>query len=429
MRVASAVFAILLVAYSVTSAYARDSKVSRVTVVDKDMVVGKDDTLRLLPGAKLRFKDGVGIIVYGTLDADGGKGVGVTLGPAAKGVKWSGVRAASGGSIRLHNVSIKGAREAVRVAGGRLTIASVNISGCEKGVIVEMMAEATVSGLKTRDIGKSAFSVRQDSRASLKDCSFDGPGDIGLSVTGKCGVTAAGVIFDRLDCGVRASYPGASPELSDCVFTNGKYGVFAEYPDASPKLVRCRFSKNTYGVYSKKLSSPSVEACEVSGNEYGVYVTEGAALSARGSRITGNRYGVYVTFSSYPKVNGCDLSGNSVYAAYLDEQSYDWVNANGDAQRRQQMGMRAMAAGQRGSQARQKGMDAARYVNPKGGYVDFQGNYWGEQAGRDMTAAAGLAQVGTIYDYFDKESDIYEGKRYIRDKVDYSGYLPNNPVD
>ena len=215
MKASAILTALALFSLAATGAFAGDTVVSGLKVMDKDLVVGKGDTVRLMPGARLLFKEGTGIRVEGTLEAAGKAGRQAALAPAKEGVQWLGITVVSGGSARLVNCSISGAVEAVRASGGSLALKGVIISGCEKGVTVEMMSEAEVVGLKTSAVKKAAFSVRQDSKAALKDCSFSGPGGSGLSVTGKCCVTISGSGFDGLDCGIRATYPGASPEVRD----------------------------------------------------------------------------------------------------------------------------------------------------------------------------------------------------------------------
>ena len=426
MRLLMAALAFAASPFFCAGASASVTELSGVVAVKKTIVVKNGDTLRALPGTKLMFGEGAGIVVEGVFEAEGKAGRPVRFSPAKKGVRWDGITVASSGSFSIDHATVEGCREAVILAGGRMTARSVVLKDCEKGIVVMKMAEADIRGLRAERVAKTAVAVRQDSKAALDGCVFEN-GGTGLSVTGRCDVTVSGSTFKGLASGISASFPGASPEVTGCSFTGNKYGVSAEYPEARPSLVSSTFTGNTYGVYSKRMSAPELDGCDITGNEYAVYATEGSSLAAAGCRITGNRYGVYVTFSSYPKVNGCDLSGNSGFAAYLDEQSYEWVSASGDETRRQQMGMRAVAAGNRGAEARRKGADAARYVNPKKGFVDFQGNYWGEQAAREMRASSELAQVSAIYDYFDKNTDVYDGKTYVRDRVDYSGWLAGSP--
>jgi parallel beta-helix repeat protein len=191
------------------------------------------------------------------------------------------------------------------------------------------------------------------------------------------------------------------------------------------------------------MSSPEVNGSRIMDNKHGVYVTEGATPRVTGTMISGNENGVYVTFSSYPVINRCEFAANKAYAVYLDEQSYEWVSNTGDDTRREKMGMRAAATGGSGGRAgqhaagsgqsgsgleREKAMSAERYVNPRGAFVDFRENHWGAVATKEMSGSGELVDTGVIYDYFDLNSDIYEGKRWVRDKADYTGYLKASPL-
>ena len=109
-------------------------------------------------------------------------------------------------------------------------------------------------------------------------------------------------------------------------------------------------------------------------------------------------------------------------------QSYEWGIANKSARREKQAGMRE-AGGKGGGGTPEKASGPARAAAQKAGYVDFRGNYWGPEATRQMRSSSAFADVGVIYDYFDRHAETVKGKRYKRDMVDYSGYLAKSPLE
>jgi len=407
--------------------YAEETAIDGTREYTEGLRISPGEVVRVAPGTLLRFAPGRGIKVEGVLEVNGTLDKPVTLEPSGDG--WAGIASAPGGNVRMKNVIISRADEAVKMSGGVLTMKYVTVLGGGDGVVLETMADAEMKSVSFSAVSNTSLTLRQGSRASVSSSGFNGPGKTGIKMVGKCSLDVEGAEIAGFGTGVRTTYPGSRPGLHGCVVSGNQYGLYSEYPDSGAVVSDCDLTGNEYGVYAKRMSSPEVAGSRVTDNSYGIYATEGATPRVSGSLISGNGYGVYVTFSSYPVVNGCELSGNREYAVYLDEQSYDWVKSTGDDTRRERMGMRAAAsAGSGGESNRERGMSAERYVNPKGGFVDFSGNYWGPETTGEMERADGLADTKVVYDYFDLNTDIYDGKRWVRDKADYSGFLKESPL-
>jgi len=392
-----------------------------------DLHIQSGDVVRVMPGAVLTFAPGTGVKVEGVLDVRGEKENPVTFGPADG--SWTGIAAASGGSVRLYNARISGADEAVKMSGGTLTVDGLDINGGTDGVVLEAMSDSTIKGAGFTGVAKTALTLRQGARASVSGSRIEGPGKTGIKTVGACPLDVKDTVIKGLDTGIMSAYPDSRPNMDGCTITGCGYGVTSEYPHSGAVLTDCEVTDNEYGVYAKKMSSPELNSSRVTGNKYGLYATEGSTPKAHGTLFSENDYGVYVTYSSYPVVNGCEFADNAKYAAYLDVQSYDWITKTGDGKRRERMGMRAaVSSGKKSGDPVARGTSAERGTNPKGAYVDFRSNYWGDSATREMSASADLADTSAIFDYFDRGTEVTDGITWTRDKADYTGYLKASPL-
>lgn len=372
-----------------------------------EVVVPAGETWKVLPGAAIRFRGGKWT-VRGRLLAEG---------TAERPIRIAGDDAYEGIDIRggdgsvVANAVVSGGSRGAQVTNAAATFRAVrwerNGIGLDVGQYAAVKATECVFDAPSR-VG---LLVKRGGSAEISESRFAGAGKAGLYVFGAKGVSVTGCRFDNNAAGIQASTQGARVVVA-----------------------RCSFGANGTALLVERMAAPEISECEIAGNRIGLLFSRRAEGKVVGCRIAGNDDGVIVEFSSYPVFRGNLFRGNRRAAVRLRQQSSEWEDERGDADREAPAGAGGAPFGGPGGrgdfrpgrdgispapQAPGSPAETAPAGGPPGkkgkltGTVDFRDNDWGELA---REAEAG-GNVSGIHDGFDEPTFVYKGKRYRMDRV------------
>lgn len=395
---AAGVAALVLAALPVGGAVAAEREISGNRSFTGEVVIPKGDVWRVAPGAAIRFRGGK-LTVRGVL---------AVRGTSERPVRISGDGAFEGLDIRgadgsvVENAVISGGSRGAQVTNGSAAFRRVRFEKNGIGLDVGQYAKAEVSDCVFDAPGRAGVLVRRGGAAAIAGSRFEGASKAGIYVFGAGDVSATECRFERNAVGVQAAMPGARPAIA-----------------------RCAFRENGTGLLVEKMADPAVSECEFAGNRAGLHFTRRAEGRVSKSRIEGNGDGVLVEFSSYPVFRENVFRGNREAAVRLRNQSSEWEEELGDAEREKVAGgapfgvppggradFRPEGGSGPGAAAGASPRQAARKA-PLGGTVDFRGNDWGTP----VRADAEHGTVEGIHDGRDEPTFEYAGKRYRMDRV------------
>ncbi len=388
-RRAAAALAAALVFAAAPEARAADREISGSRSFAGEVVVPKDDTWRVLPGATVRFRGGKWTV----------RGRLLVEGTAARPVRIAGDDAFDGLDIRggegtvVGNAVVSGGRRGAQVTNGSASFRGVRFEGNGVGLDVGQYARVTVTGCAFDAPTRAGILVRRGGTAEIAGSRFTGAGKAGIYVFGAKDVAVKECRFEKNAAGLQASMTGSRPAVE-----------------------RCTFRDNGTGLLIEKMAAPEIADCEVAGNRVGLHFTRRAQGRVSRTRVAGNGDGVVVEFSSYPVFRGNTFRGNRDAAVRLRHQSSEWEESVGDSEREKPAGAGgAPFGGPRDGRADflPEGAGGPSGKPPLAGTVDFRGNDWGEPS--PMPAGGGIAPG--IHDGRVEPEFEYKGKRYRMDRV------------
>jgi hypothetical protein len=234
-------------------------------VVQGDVTVPVGSTLRIQPGAQVRFADsddqGAGVdprlvelTVNGTLRVEGSHGAPVRLeGASASTRSWYGVIVSGSAAASFHDFELRhatialahhGAREAIAVARGFIEMSGTGIqvfgaldadrleirgTAYDEGVVVGWGATASLSNCVLRGL---SYGVRNDGTVIVDHCTITGNDNAGVW-SGTSDATAtirSSIVTGQRNHGVIASFPS----IRTSVVHSNVWGNGVDYLNASP---------------------------------------------------------------------------------------------------------------------------------------------------------------------------------------------------
>lgn len=350
--------------------------------VREKVLIPKGATLTIASGSRIEFHDG-GLEVLGTLVAENVR---------FSGENWPGIvltRVDQG--TRLRGSRISGAQTAILVAGGSPRLEQLVLENNQVGI-----------------------ELKQQSRALVRDCLFQGNAKVGLFV--KDG-SAALVTENRfVSNGLYGAYVyRAIPEaFSGNRFERNGTGLMIAYFGSDPLIEGNAFIDNQIGIHTDRSAKPVLQGNRLLNNLVGIRLQRRSDALVRGNLLQNNRQGILVVFSSYPQIAGNDFLGNAM-AVSLEHQSADWERANGAAIRGQEVSGR----GAFGSKPKREVSEEQRRPKDLDGTVDARGNWWGQAELSELQQTGSAGNLSFIHDGYDQTTFSQEGKDYPLDRVIY----------
>jgi parallel beta-helix repeat protein len=346
----------------------------------ESVIVPRGVTLTVAAGSRIVFAAG-GLEVAGVLQAQDAE---------FSGNGWPGIE-------------LKGASEATRLSGGR-------ISGAKTALLVRGGAPR-ISGV-TFSGNKVGVELRSKSAAQLRDCRFVDNTRVGLFVKDESVAVIEGCTFERNGRFGAYVYRARPARFGDNRFWANPVGLMVAYYGSDPVIEGNRFEGNDVGIEVDRAARPELRGNRVVANRVGMRFTRRSDPLASGNLIDGNETGILVTYSSYPRISGNDFTANQV-ALKLAYQSSQWEQQEGAAARAGEVSGRAAFAG-RGARSVTEEERRGRNLD---GSVDARNNWWGEAETKALAAGGAEHNPASIHDGRDQASFVDAGRSYPMDRV------------
>lgn len=427
-----------------------DSVWSGEVLVEGPVSVKKGATLKVMPGAKIRFARGAGLSVEGVLLSEGAEKSRIAFVPDAKNPEpgcWSGInfsQTGKAGSVMSYS-RIEYA-EAVRVVSGSPEIKNCELAHGVMGFALQSR-KSTPKLRHNRITGMSAGGVQCQMGAApeITGNTLERCGPFGVSTAQESMPVITGNTISECGAGILLSQ--LAPPVEDNVLKKNKAGIVATMAGKDVSLRGNRVVENEVGIICRQFSNPLVEKNEVSGNKQGIVCFMASSPMIRHNSVSGNEEGISCIQICNPMITLNDVHGNGK-GIYLDLSSYAVINENNIYGNEMQIELGNMSSDWehrvnnkpvRGGQAQnltmaQRGKAVAQPIGDDAsimGYVDATGNWWGEPVTKEMAHKGPDADIESLKDYFDVPVLTYEGYEgeYVQDRIRYEGWKSSRIKD
>jgi nitrous oxidase accessory protein NosD len=348
-------------------------------------------TLTVEPGARIVFTNG-GLEVAGTLVAQDCR---------FEGDDWKGISLKSNSAAtQLQNVTISGAKTGIFIGGGSPVLEKVTVRGNDIGIELKQKSRATLKDCRFEGNRKVGLFIKDDSTPTVTGGTFVDSGRYGAYLHRSKPASFSGHVFERNKVGLAVSHVGSNPLITDSVFRDNPLGVLVDRA-ALPELRGNRWEKNEVGLKVHRRSDPLV-----SGNQF-----------------EGNELAVLVSFSSYPRIERNAFESNGM-ALKLEFQSATWEKQRGEKARAAEVARQGAFGGQDSTQVD----TSRRRVSELTDRVDARNNWWGVAGTHELQKVEGACNPSFIDDGRDRPQFEEEGEMYPLDKVDFAPWLEASPV-
>ncbi len=434
-----------------TSAVA-DLTVNQPIVLSKDTVwsgkvsviqavkVPKKVTLRVMPGAVVRFGDKAGLTVEGILKAEGNKSAPVTFTSKDKSPVagcWPGISFSESKKVSVLKRCVISYAASVSIASCSPEIKNCTITQGGQGIVIARKAKPVISGNTIRDIAGSGINCQLGAFPSITGNTIEKCGKNGIVSSQNAEPLIKNNTITGCDTGISVQ---AAQIIEGNVIKDNKCGLFASIVGTVFTIEGNRFIDNITGAVCQQYTSPIFEKNELTGNKEGLvcfrassptvkyndfYKNKKAILCIQISHPTitandihDNDKGIYLHLSSYALINGNNIWNNKIQVE-LGNMSSDWERRVKHKPTRGRQAQNINMAS-RAKAVPQKLNDGAKIM----GSVDASGNWWGADVTREMDGKGPQANIKSFIDGYDRPTRTYKGYSgvYLEDRIDYSGW-------
>ncbi len=406
--------------------------------------VPKKVTLRVMPGAVVRFSDKAGLNVEGVLKAVGNKSAPVTFtsedsSPVAgcwPGINFSEPKKGSAPGSSLKRCIISYAAS-VSIASCSPEIKNCTITQGQQGIMLARKAKPVISGNTIRDIAGSGISCQmgafptitgntiekcrqygilssQNSEPLIRNNTITGC-DTGISV--QAAQLIEGNVIKDNNCGLFASIAGTVFTIKSNRFINNITGAVCQQY-TSPIFEKNELTGNKEGLVCFRASSPVVKNNDFYKNKKAILCIQISHPTITANDIHDNEKGIYLHLSSYALINGNNIWNNKIQVE-LGNMSSDWERRVKHKPTRGRQAQNINMAS-RAKAVPEKLDDGAKIM----GSVDATGNWWGADVTQEMDSKGPQANIKSLIDGYDRPTRTYKGYSgiYLEDRINYSGW-------
>ena len=410
-------------------------------VLTESVRVGEKALLTINPGTEVRFSGSATLTVQGRLLAKGTEKQPIEF-LSSSGTEpgsWPGISflQAREGSELAH-VRIQGAVQALTINGSKVSIVSSTVLSGVKGLYLGAEALVKIDDVIVRDMSEAGIEASTHSRGIISNCQIESVKGPGILAGKQTGFKISSNRITKAKIGILTS--GDSSSIEKNVIEDCEIGIAIS--QSSPKAVisENKISRAKTGISCQQFSSPTISKNLIEDCDEGIYCFQGSSPIITQNRLTGNRralsgiqmcnpeatyndfidndIAVYLHLSSYAIFHKNNFERNRSHIS-LDNMSYDWeLRANKKPSRNRQRQNDSLV-----QQGRAMPQSMPVEVKSKG-YVNAQGNYWGEETTEEMKKKGDNADISTIMDGYDLQTLTYDGwpGEYKKDRVSYADW-------
>lgn len=421
----------------------RDTTWEGRVVVEQLVTVGAAATLTILPGTEVRFAAAGGLTVNGVLRAEGSADKPILFVPDGEGRElWAGIVLGSGPAPSLLSYCRVERARTVGIGAGRPRIANCDISGGTVGISVGGDSTfAEIVGNRVHDHGEGGIQCSAGAAGVVADNDVERCGRRGISAYQAAEPEIRGNRVSACESGIELHQ--SAPRVLGNVVAGCERGIALTSVGGGAGIRSNRVEGNRVGILCQQFSeaqiagntiarngdgivcfmgaAPLIRDNDIVDNDRGIFCNQLSTPEITANTIAGNRRGVVLHLSSYARVHGNNITGGEVLMELMN-MSADWER-------------RAGSKPQRGLQQRNRGLaeQGRALLTPgipdglelEGAAVDAAGNWWGDEATREMEAKGPDANIGGLIDYYDVPTRTYEGfdGEFVQDRIVYAPWL------
>ncbi len=394
--------------------------------VNGRVTVKEGATLRIEPGAVIRFGPNAGLHIHGRLEAAGTSAAPILLGPDDESGKqtWQGLTLFGSGTAAVSNGRIDRAPTGIAISGGLAELTDSQVTGCDKAI--EATSDAGVVLNRCRITGnREGVLMTMASTMAIVDSVFEGNTIVsvnsglatnGVKITGStfiggeycllikqaADVIVSGCTFTVTGLGIGVDQAKTDTRIIGNTFTGAGSGAGIRMVNLATPYIGCnRFTGLETAVMAEKFCAPLVTHNLFERNKDGVAALFKSPFPVRRNVFRENQRAVFADLSSYIQINGNNFVGNKQDVVLGQSMSADYE---------QRVGSRAVSqerAGGKGSHNMKvigQGVEKD-FVDT----VDARRNWWGETTTAEMEAGGAAANVAAITDGLDTPLVEYPG--------------------
>ncbi len=403
--------------------------------------VAEKALLTIKPGTEVRFSGSAALTVQGRMLAKGTEEQPISFlsDSQTEAGSWPGISfLGSKEESELAHVRIEGAVHALTVNGSRVSIVYSTLESGVKGVYMGAEASVKIDHVSVLKMSEVGIEASTHSRGIISNCRIESVGGSAILAGKQTGFQIRNNQISKAKVGILTS--GDSPPIEENVIKDCEVGIAIS--QASPKVVirGNMISGAKKGISCQQFASPVIEKNTIEDCDEGIDCFQGSSPIVSQNRLAGNRRAlsaiqmcnpeitrndfidndeaIYLHLSSYPMIKANNFKKNRMHIA-LDNMSYDWeLRANKKPSRNRQMQNDFLV---KQGRAMPKAMRVE--VNSEG-FVNAQGNYWGDETTKEIQEKGSDAELSTIMDGYDLPVLTYDGwpGEYKKDRVNYADW-------
>lgn len=410
-------------------------------VVGQMVTVGAGATLTVHPGTQLLFRGGAGLLVEGTLIAEGSKEKPIRF--AAEAVEpasdaWAGITLrGTARSSRLRSCVLTNAG-ALTIAAGSHQIEDCEIRGGVRGIVINgQESRPSIERNRLADLRDGGIECTGGATALIADNTAERCGQFGIAASQGSVPTVLRNTITSCESGIALA--NTAPALRDNVLRGNKRGMLLTQVNGGRPIQGNQVLENEIGILCQQFSFPEIAGNRIAQNKDGITCFMGARPLIRNNEIarnvtglvanqisnptvTANEFrdngkGIYLNLSSYAVISRNNFEGNTVQIE-LGNMSADWERRVGKKPRRGRLQQFQRQAERLGAAPGGDGQDGAAL----GGEVDATENWWGAATTREMEEKGPDADISGLRDWHDVPTLTYEGYEgeYVQDRIRYA---------
>ena len=275
-------------------------------IVSKNVTILSNATLTIEPGVEIRFGGPFGVIVSGTLKADGAtRAIRFTVNDEVLSAKdWNGLVFSGASESLLYNCLIEHAYNAITVTNGDLRIDTCEIRSCSAEGILATNALLTVSQSNITNCGGNGINATS-STLSLANSKIVGNTINGIAVTGAGNVNIQGntIIGNGNGIFLTGNHTSGVTITGNVISANTQAGISIKCASHSNiNIMDNTVSSNNIGFQISTLASTHIEDNSVSFNNVGFYYETGSHTATRND-IVENQKGMDIAIGNSGPIN------------------------------------------------------------------------------------------------------------------------------
>jgi parallel beta-helix repeat protein len=290
------------------------------------------------------------------------------------------------------------------------------IKGCDNGIKAQTKSSPTITGNYIKDIRIFGIQVIQSSKPVITKNTIKQVKKSAIFTTQGVAATITNNTINASNYGIHSYQVGPEQRVFGNHITECRRAIFND-GFSTPIISNNYLASNIVSIVNIQFSSPQIVNNDIIGNYQGIVSVRKCSPIIKDNNIIDNDEGFFIDYSAYPIIKNNNIYDNVYSIRIGDFQSSDWEKKGAGSSK-----LITQEAARKGSRVDFSRMPKQKITD----YVDASKNYWGEDGVAELKKGDENANLSFFYDYFDRNTIVYEGwgdDEYKIDRVEYGGWL------